>query len=142
MSDFSTVLATVQKNKARRAYPDRTDSRFRHEGLYPDFQPKFRIAFSKGCSVFTIGSCFARNIEEAIQPLGVYLPTRDFAVPKHEWNAKPNGLLNEYNPATMSRRIVDALDGVQSPNDTLVPESQGYADLLLPGGGCFLGKGD
>jgi hypothetical protein len=90
--------------------------------------PRFR--FEPGCRVFTIGSCFARNIEEHLTEYDV--PTRRFSVPKQEWPHRPNGLLNEYNAGTIAQRIERALAGRAAPRETLVPHEGGLADLLLP----------
>lgn len=134
MSRFDAVLKTARLNRARRAYPGKTDARSSSGVVLPDFRPKFPIAFTRGTKVFTIGSCFARNIEEALHPLGVQLPTRAFAAPRTEWTGRANGLLNEYNPGTISRRVADALAGERSAETTIVPSGDGYADLLLSGG--------
>lgn len=134
MSRFDAVLKTARLNRARRAYPGKADARCSDGVVLPDFRPKFPIAFSRGTKVFTIGSCFARNIEEALQPLGVSLPTRGFSAPRMEWTGRANGLLNEFNPGTISRRIADALAGERSSETTIVPSGEGVAGLLLSGG--------
>jgi hypothetical protein len=134
MISFDDALQTVSKNIRGRDYPGRGNSRCTGKELFPQFNPKFNIDFSSGTSAFTIGSCFARNMEEALEPLGVSLPTKAFAVPKEEWRNRPNGLLNEYNPGTITQRILDALGGDRGPEDTIVKSGFGYADLMLPGG--------
>jgi hypothetical protein len=80
--------------------------------------------------VFTIGSCFARNIEEHLT--GYDVPTSRFSVPKEEWPHRPNGMLNEYNAGTIAQRIERALTGQAAPRETLVPYGGGLVDLLLP----------
>lgn len=128
------AIETLERPLAR--YPGPSDARTRQgtlrlrrdRGLVPTFRPKFR--FEPGCRVFTIGSCFARNIEEHLT--GYDVPTRRFSAPKHEWPHRPNGLLNEYNAGTIAQRIDRALRGTAAPPETLVRHADGLVDLLLP----------
>jgi hypothetical protein len=130
--NFLDALRLAGQRKDRRDYPAERDARIRNEIIFPIFSPKFALAFSPGTKVFTIGSCFARNIEEALRLLGARLPTADFAAPKSEWPWRPNGLLNEYNPATINQRILFALENKPFPVETIVPCGKRFADLLLP----------
>jgi hypothetical protein len=92
-----------------------------------------RFQFAEGATIFTIGSCFARNIEEHLH--GFHVPTREFAVPKEEWSARPNGLLNEYNPGTISQRILAAVEHRSFGELAAIETSQDqWLDLLLCGG--------
>jgi hypothetical protein len=122
------ALATP-RNKDRRRFPKRSDSRVRDGMLFPFIEPKFQIDPAR--SVFTIGSCFARNIEEKLS--GITLPTRSFRVPKSEWPARPNGLLNEYNPGTMFQRVDAAARGVGFGDLCVAEDSGGFADLFMVG---------
>ena len=47
--------------------------------VWPHVSPNFPI--SSGASIFTIGSCFARNIEDNLSDLGYNLPTLEFYLP-------------------------------------------------------------
>lgn len=59
-----------------------------------------------GATVFTIGSCFARNIEEHLSLLGCDIPTLQFSVPRSEWKGlRANGILNKYTPASIYQDI-------------------------------------
>jgi len=71
--------------------------------VWPETSPSFRI--QPGAKIFTIGSCFARNIEEYLHRLGFRIPTLDFKVPKDEWPARANGILNKYTPAAIFQEI-------------------------------------
>ncbi len=115
---------------ARGRYPGRDDARYREPLLFPELTPSFSL--TPGQSVFTIGSCFARNIEEHLD--GFDLPTRRFGVPFEEWDGKRrNGILNEYNPGSIAQRIERAMRGEEAPPGTIVPVGDGLAaDLLLP----------
>lgn len=130
--DFNAALKNAAQNKSGRKFPDREDDRYQDGVLFPEFKPGFSI--EPGAALFTIGSCFARNIEEALQPLGFQLPTTAFVSPKSEWSGRSNGLLNEYNPGTIAQRIGYALEGQQTPEATIVPSGSLYADLMLMGG--------
>lgn len=136
--DFNSALKNSALNRSGRKFPDREDERCADGTLFPEFTPSFNI--EAGASIFTIGSCFARNIEEALQPLDFKLPTSAFSSPKSEWPGRANGLLNEYNPGTISQRICYALAGKHSPEETIVASGDLYADLMLMGGAVDVTK--
>ncbi len=131
--EFESALQAGLKNTGSR-FPNKSDGRHRSGLLFPTFTPKFLLEFGQGLTVFTVGSCFARNIEEALTDDD--LPTMSFSAPKSEWPFRSNGLLNEYNPGTMSKRIINALSGTTFDDGTMVQSGSdgGYADLLLHGG--------
>lgn len=132
--DYVEALTTAKRNRELRNFPRRTDTRCRHDALFPAFRPKFPIVFDAGTKIFTIGSCFARHIEVLLQERHVNLPTLRFAVPQSEWPNMPNGLLNEYTPGTISQRIRHALSGTRYDPRSIVGSDEAAADLLLPGG--------
>jgi hypothetical protein len=111
-----------------RRFPAKDDPRVRNGGVFSEIFPRFSLA--KGSSIFTLGSCFARSVEEKLQDFS--LPTRSFAVPKGERPGRPNGILNEYNPGTMCQRIEYAAKGASFCDLCIAPEGGGYIDLLLP----------
>lgn len=94
------------RNKARR-YPGRDDPRIRDHLVFPSIEPGFTI--SPGQSVFTIGSCFARNVEESLLKRGLNVPTATFKAPYDEAPGRANRILNQYNTATMLQ-LVRAVD--------------------------------
>jgi hypothetical protein len=124
------VLGADAKSKSAWDYPGKSDPRFRDGLIFPAVFPRFRIP--RGAQIFTIGSCFARNVEEKLE--GFRLPTMQFSVPKSEWKARPNGLLNEYTPGAMLQRIGHAVGGKTFAERAIVKAGDGFADLLLPGG--------
>jgi hypothetical protein len=132
--NYFDVVKILAQNKDGRNYPSRSDARFSNGLILPTFKPKFAIDLQSVNSVFTIGSCFARNIEEVLQPMGVNLPTKKFAVPKHEWQHRPNGLLNEYNPGSISQKILATLQQKSSPVETIFQHRDTFYDLLLCAG--------
>lgn len=113
-----------------RRFPGRDDPRYREPLLYPDLAPTFHL--EPGQTVFTIGSCFARNIEEHLH--GFHIPTLGYGVPESEWaGARRNGILNEYNPGSISQRIERAMRGEPSPEGAIVRANDLAVDLLLSG---------
>src|SRR5581483_11939337 len=128
--DGPVALETLASESERAFYPGRDDARTRNGALFADIRPGF--TFDRGSRIFTIGSCFARNIEEHLT--GYDLPTLRFAVPKDEWPNRPNGLLNEHNVGTIAQRIERAIAGEPAPEDTVVQTARGFEDLLVVAG--------
>ena len=125
------AMNLVRENRSVRKYPSKSDARFKNGAVFPGVSPRFFI--ENNCTIFTIGSCFARNVEEKLA--GNYaLPTMAFSVPKSEYPTRSNGLLNEYNPGTMCQRIVWALSGQTIGEELIAEEGSGYVDLLLAAG--------
>lgn len=61
------VLKKTRRSKHVRKYPNQDDARIKDGLVFPGLQPSFTLR--RGSKVFTIGSCFARNIEEALDGL-------------------------------------------------------------------------
>jgi hypothetical protein len=96
--------------------------------VWPAFTPRFGIPAAG--SVFTVGSCFARNIEEHVSRLGFRVPTLEFSVPEAERaGGRGNAVLNKYTPAAIrqefewTRRVLEA-------GGTVAPEH--VAPLAFP----------
>src|SRR5215213_4280175 len=111
-----------------RRFPTQDDPRVREGAVFSQVFPRFSL--TKGTAIFTLGSCFARSVEEKL--MGFSLPTRNIAVPSSERPGRPNGILNEYNPGTMCQRIEYAASGKSFDDLCIAPEGDGYIDLLLP----------
>lgn len=91
-------------------WPDRASNRIEPVCL-PVIAPRFSI--SPDASVFTIGSCFARHIELALDRRGLRVPTLNFRVPKSElWagTGMVTGILNKYTPFSMLNEVEFLLD--------------------------------
>ena len=56
-------------------------------------------------TVITIGSCFARNIEEHLSVIGVTLPAFEFVAPYAESTNRPNGILNKFTPSAIKEEL-------------------------------------
>ncbi|MCR6500855.1 GSCFA domain-containing protein [Shinella sp. CPCC 101442] len=88
--------------------------------VWPHVYAEFPI--SPGSSIFTIGSCFARNVEDNLASLGYRLPTLDFVVPQEEQPGRSTNLLNKYTPASIYQEIAFAYkiykrDGIVTRDD-------------------------
>jgi hypothetical protein len=79
--------------------------------------PKFKI--NKGEKVYTIGSCFARNVEVLLKQHGFNLPVFSEEIDQDIYQSKPHfphTALNKYNPHSMALEILRAL-GEFEPKD-------------------------
>lgn len=93
--------------------------------------PSFKI--SKGASIFTVGSCFARHIEAALGEFGFSLPA--FQLPSEALGlvGKDTGALNKYTPPSIANEIRWAFDDapVAPIEEALIPYGNGYWDGQL-----------
>jgi tetratricopeptide (TPR) repeat protein len=64
--------------------------------VFPKLKPSFRIR--PGDTVFTIGSCFARNIEQHLKDVGCRVPMMELHLPAEEWNGGANAAMNKFHP--------------------------------------------
>ena len=78
-----------------------------HPRLQPEVWPVVSPSFSipPGAKIFTIGSCFARNVERNLATLKMDLPTLAMRLPTEEWAADDNQFLNRYTPQTIWQDI-------------------------------------
>lgn len=99
------ALEKALKNKNRK-FPDKLNFRYQNGLLFPSINPKFVFSKSRVYKLFTIGSCFARNIEESLCNFDNFIiPILQYGVSKEEWPHRPNGILNEYTPGCIAQRI-------------------------------------
>jgi len=122
----AVAFRTTLRNRARK-YPDREDPRYDDHLILPSIRPSFAIP--RHSAVFTIGSCFAREVEDALLEAGVSVPTAGFSAPREEAPGRPNRILNQYNPGTMLQCIqaagqkADARALYETANPELVLDS-------------------
>jgi tetratricopeptide (TPR) repeat protein len=64
--------------------------------VWPELQPSFTIR--PGEVVFTIGSCFARNIEANLGALGCKVPMLSLSFPTEELSGQPRSAMNRFHP--------------------------------------------
>lgn len=133
---FETAMARMRQIGPARKYPGRNDPRELDGLILPKLSPRFTMNLTDGRPVFTLGSCFARNVETELEQHGANVPVAGYAVPKSEWPwPRANGILNEFTPGTMAQRINWAVQGTEFPAETIVEvEPAAFSDLLLAGG--------
>jgi hypothetical protein len=109
---FRPAAETMEARQGTRAF-DRWPTRHeRPNRLEPEAWPAIRPKWSlHGVrSIYTIGSCFARNIEQRFAETGYDVPTLRFAVPPEEWRGdRSNGILNKYTPPSIHQELEWAL---------------------------------
>lgn len=91
------TLEEARRNKSR--HPQARWSNISGEfsgDVFPRLEPSFRIR--PGQTVFTIGSCFARNIEQHLKDAGCRVPMLELHLPAEEWNGGANGAMNKFHP--------------------------------------------
>jgi tetratricopeptide (TPR) repeat protein len=112
--DARSALQNLRKSKVGR-WPKRGDAGNRFEPYArPWFKPTF--SFSEGATIFTIGSCFARNVEKALQGRGFRIPAREFWIDASSGHATDNRMLDNYGVASIYNEIRWAL-GEGEPYD-------------------------
>lgn len=71
---------------------------------WPVIQARFRIP--RTASVFTIGSCFARNIEAELEALGIDVPTRRLGILEGQTGGREGAnLLNKFTPPAILQEV-------------------------------------
>lgn len=89
-------------------WPSRGDGERLWPMCQPEFTPSFRI--ERGESIFTIGSCFARNIEYALVRNGMRAPCLGFEAPEGEsYHKEAPSILNKFTPGGMLNEVRYAL---------------------------------
>lgn len=85
--------------------------------------------FSSSDQVFTIGSCFAREIEKYLDKLGFNLPALGINIPTEERvSATANDILNKYGVHSMENELRWGFEGRDIPDDVFYL-SAGEGDL-------------
>ena len=91
-----------------------------------NFKP--RLCLTRKAKIFTLGSCFARNVEEALLRHGFEVLTRKAGF------SYSHGYLNRYNSASMSQEIEFAIgERTFDPRSIASMGPDGYADLTSYG---------
>jgi hypothetical protein len=96
--------AAVKGNSSK--WPTRSQPGRMDPICLPDFIPSFSMETGEG--VLTIGSCFARNIEQSLKAQGFIVPALNFQVPKEEIYSGTDfvpGILNKYTPFSMLNEV-------------------------------------
>jgi thioredoxin-like negative regulator of GroEL len=122
------------KTSAYSSWPSRADAENRIEPFCkPEFEPGFSL--KPGEKVFTIGSCFARNIEKALAARGFDVVTRRILAASDSTTMFRANILNNYGVPSILNEFTWAFDADQpfDPETNLFEVSPGrYVDIHLP----------
>jgi hypothetical protein len=102
--DGRTAWNNVFSNNGYPRWPRESSPRMMPMAV-PQIEPSFRI--EPGAKIFTVGSCFARNIEQ-------HLALHHFDVPSHRYFGGSH-VINKYNPYA----ILQEFHGAIFPNERL-----------------------
>lgn len=118
--ELEEAVERSARNRASR-WPERGAQNRLEPECWPEIEPGF--ALRPGSRVFTIGSCFARNVELHLAALGFDVPTRRFLDENAAANkAGGDEILNKYTPPSIyqelawTRRIMER-DGIVRDDD-------------------------
>jgi len=122
------------KTNPHSGWPSRADAENRIEPFCkPGFEPGFSL--TPGEKVFTIGSCFARNIEKALASRGFDVVTRRILEEAETTNMFRANILNNYGVPSILNEFVWAFDENHSfdPDVNLFELFPGrFTDIHLP----------
>ncbi|MEL6958944.1 MAG: GSCFA domain-containing protein [Pseudomonadota bacterium] len=117
------------------------NARWPQRGTSPRLGSMAEPAFKAGCTlpqggrIFTIGSCFARNVEKALDAEGFHLPALDLLENAEEFKSLGRGVLNNYGAPSILNELKWAFD--EGSADAANEEAQfcrmgsGWVDLHL-----------
>lgn len=101
---YEEAISSSTKNRLSK-YPTRADNR-----MEPFASPSFDtgVLLNPGDKVVTMGSCFARNIEEYLGTLGFIVPVLGYTGPLEEsgTRGRVQGILNKYTVASIYQEIM------------------------------------
>jgi len=99
----------------------------------PVIEPQHSIGRSD--QIFTIGSCFARNIEIALKKQNFIVPSSDVKFPQEElWSGTGlhSGLLNKYTPQAILNELDYVFNDAYKATDFLIEGDNGkFVDMQL-----------
>jgi hypothetical protein len=107
----------------------KTIGRFANNPIDIAHTPKFK--FEPAYRFFCIGSCFARNIEEALICREVEVLSKRMVSPREEHPARVTGVINKFTTASMLNEARWALSGGSSGVCSIVDGGEGWFDLQI-----------
>lgn len=129
-----TILGSKAFENAR-SNTDRTMHRFYEKNQdYADImhRPKFRLEAHEG--IFTIGSCFARNIENSLHASGIPILSDVRELPGDYYEiggTRRTGYQNVYTPGSIYEAV--SLATTSRPYHSIIESNERYVDLLTSG---------
>ena len=110
--------------------PTKDEPQFWNGLFLPKLKPRFILKPNE--KIFTIGSCFAREIERLLIENKFDIPIKKFEVPREEFPWDSASLLNEYNAGTIFQRIESVFGKFEYGEDMGVDNTKdGVVDLFL-----------
>lgn len=125
---YANLMTGIKKRTYR--FPTKNEGVGPGGRLLPTIQPTFHL--TPGAKIFTIGSCFAREIEHRLLGAGFDVPVKTFQTRLDEFPHPGPHLLNEYNSGTILQRIESVYGGFAYADHMGIEEVKGgYLDLFL-----------
>lgn len=105
----AVAYENIKRNNQSKWPDGRRDTRRLTGVVTVAFEPTFTI--EPGEAIFTVGSCFARNIERRFATLGFKVPALEVSLPEEERASDVvNDILNKYPPHSILNEFRWALD--------------------------------
>lgn len=95
---------------------------------------KINVKIHLNSKIFTVGSCFARNVEEALVQEGINVLSKDINVPYEVKANRKTGIMNKYNPGSLYHELEWALGRSNFNEEYLIEIDGKYFDLNLKPG--------
>jgi hypothetical protein len=139
MDAVSTILSHGYRSwKNSERNPDHAGTRLVTGKIIEiDHAPKFQL--SRSDTVFTIGSCFARNVEEKLVLNGVRVVTADFGLTpdRYQFKTRSNSALNKYSTSSIFSHLEELFTQQRAPQDSMIELDDGtwfdpHASLTKP----------
>lgn len=121
---FRNVRAHAHSMPSKRAVGQFVDG-----GIFPKLNPGFDL--QPGSKVFTIGSCFAREVESVFTDSGFDVPIAGFTIPEGELPFPGPHLLNEYNAGAIIQRVEAVAGNFDYADKGIEVTDKGVIDLFL-----------
>lgn len=118
------ALKNLRRNRLS-IWPDGRKSKGRL-GAYTSCDTTATFSFSQDDLIFTVGSCFAREIEKTLTALGFNLPATKIEVPEEERaSGVVNEILNKYTTSAVVNELRWGLDLEPYPEDAFLDVGNG-----------------
>lgn len=127
-------LAGFRNKNTHRIFPSRSSERYKDNLYVPKLSPKFFVDSTTQGPIYVIGSCFAREIEDCLDTLGLDVPTKRFVAPEEvAVGSRPNFSLNQYNPGCIGQILLSGLQKKNLDHCIYKTPDGTYIDLLIRG---------
>lgn len=130
-------IAKLNATDAIQSMKANHNSRWPKRGDTNRLSPMARPDFKAGCvlpaggKIFTIGSCFARNVESALIERGFNLPARDVLDQDEDFNAIGPAVMNNYGAPSIYNELKWAFEEDVDEGACFEQIGNGWVDLHL-----------